>query len=288
MKRKFLLVLSVFLVASGLFLLTLIVYSFRNVDKGALKVTANIKSKVFLNGQQIGETPVCKCEQGDTISVGDYEIRVEPEDTTYPAYTVRAKVNGGVLTVVDRTFLPGSLASSYVLTLEKTTDKKPELLVTTIPDGAMVTIDNNPLGATPFKSVSLGPSEHSVEIQKQGFAKKTIRLKTINQHRLIVKAQLGIDDGSLQIDVPKNETASPSATLTPKPLGETNKKVKILETPNGFLRVRSGAGTTFGEVARVNTGEIFDVLEEESGWYKIETEGGKEGWVSGDFAEVED
>ena len=190
MKRKLLLVLSIFLVASGLFLLTLIIFSFRNVGKGALQVTANIKSKVFLDGKYIGDTQLCKCDQNQTIPVGDYEIRVEPQDTTYSSFTTRVKINGGVLTAVDRTFLPGSLASSYTLTLEKSGSSKPELIITTIPDGAMITIDSNPLGASPYKTDSLSASEHEIEIQKQGFAKKTIRLKTINGHRLNVKTQL--------------------------------------------------------------------------------------------------
>lgn len=287
MKRKILLVLSIFLVATGLFLLTLIIFSFRNIDKGALQVTSNIKSRVFLNGQDIGETPLCKCEQDSTINVGDYEIRIEPEDASFPAYTTRANINGGVLTAVDRTFLPDSLASSYTLTLEKINSDKAELIITTIPDGAMVTIDGNPISATPFKSDSLSAGEHEVEIQKQGFAKKTIRLKTVNEHRLVVSAQLGTE-GDESIGLPEAQTASPSATISIAPdENEDGQKIKILQTPNGFLRVRSGPGTGFDEVARVETGDTYDVLEEDGGWYKIKTSNGEEGWISGDFAEVE-
>lgn len=286
MKRKILLVLSIFLVASGLFLLTLIIFSFRNIDKGALQVTSNIKSKVFLNGQEIGETPLCKCEQDSTINVGDYEIRIEPGDTNFPAYTTRVNINGGVLTAVDRTFLPESLASSYALTLEKINSEKAELVITTIPDGAMVTIDSNPLSATPFRSESLSEGDHEIEIQKQGFAKKTIRLKTVSGHRLVVNAQLGTEGGS-SIGNSETQEASPSATITQTPKSATDQRVTVLQTPNGFLRVRSGPGTDFDEVSRVETGETFDVLEEDSGWYKIKTSDDTEGWVSGDFVETE-
>ena len=41
------------------------------------------------------------------------------------------------------------------------------------------------------------------------------------------------------------------------------------------------------EAAKVNPGEMFPYLnEEKSGWYKIEYEEGKEGWVSGVYVEL--
>jgi hypothetical protein len=59
--------------------------------------------------------------------------------------------------------------------------------------------------------------------------------------------------------------------------------VEISQTSVGFLRVRSGASTGSSEVARVNPGQKFAVSEEQNGWYKIEYEAGKSGWVSGSF-----
>ena len=286
MKRKLLLGLSIILVASGLFLLAFIIFSFKNVGKGALQVTANMKSKVFLDGKYIGDTQLCKCDQNQTISTGSYELRIEPTDTTYSAYTARIKINGGVLTAVDRTFLPSSLASAYILTLEKLNTKKPELVITTIPDGAMITIDSIPLGVTPYKTDSLPSSEHEIEIQKQGFAKKTIRIKTVEGHRLNVKAQLGTEGSGEELLLPtkaiskQDNGAQPTPTVAPV-------KITILDTPNGFLRVRSGPGTSYPEVGRVKPGEIYDVLKEDNGWYQITLNDKTVGWVSSQFAKKE-
>ncbi len=58
-------------------------------------------------------------------------------------------------------------------------------------------------------------------------------------------------------------------------------KVKIKPNSLGYLRVRSGAGRGNPEVAKVKVGDVFVVLEEANGWYKIEYEEGKEGWISG-------
>jgi len=60
--------------------------------------------------------------------------------------------------------------------------------------------------------------------------------------------------------------------------------VVIEDTPTGWLRVREGPGTTYDEITKVYPGETYPLLEESAGWYKIELEDGREGWVSGDYA----
>lgn len=62
-------------------------------------------------------------------------------------------------------------------------------------------------------------------------------------------------------------------------------KVKILPTGVGFLRVRSGPGTSYEEIAKITPGEEYPVLEEKSGWYKISLADGSEGWITGRWAQ---
>lgn len=62
-------------------------------------------------------------------------------------------------------------------------------------------------------------------------------------------------------------------------------KAKILPTGVGWLRVRSGASLSADEVTKVNVGEKFLILEEGTGWVKIEVTGEQEGWVSSDYVE---
>lgn len=71
---------------------------------------------------------------------------------------------------------------------------------------------------------------------------------------------------------------------------EGAEQVKLLTTgwaPNGVdvLRVRSGSGSGNSEVARAETNKAYKLLDEQNGWYKIEYEEGKEGWVSSTYAE---
>lgn len=286
MKRRLLLGLSIILVASGLFLLVRVLYTFREVEKGGLQVTANVHGRVLLNGKYIGDIPIRKINQPDTIASGNYELRIEPQDNnTLSAYTTRVRINGGVLTAVDKTFLPGSLGSAYVLTLEKSSNPKPQIEITSIPDGALITIDSIAVGATPYKSDALSPSEHEVEIQKEGFAKKTIRVRTVENHILVVNTALGTGDiGNIPQATPSTSEPSPS-NIPLSPTSVPQAKITILATPNGFLRVRSGAGTTFGEVARVKPGETYDFVKEESGWYEIKLDNQSSGWISSQYAQ---
>jgi len=284
---SYLLALSIILVASGLFLLVRVIYSFKDIEKGGLQVTATVKGKVYLDNKLLGDIPIRKINQPDTIPIGNYELRIEPDDKTLSTYTTRLRINGGVLTAVDKTFLPGSLGSSYILTLEKSSSSKPKIEITTIPDGALVTIDSIPLGATPFTSDTLSASEHEVEIQKEGFAKKTVRIRTVENHVLIVSAFLGTGDIGTIPQITPLPTVSVTATPSLLPTVETKGKVTILPTPNGFLRARSGSGTTYSEVGRVKPNETYDILSEKSGWYEIQIDATTTGWVTSQYAKKE-
>lgn len=287
MKRKLLLLIAIILVASGLFLLVRVIYTFKDVGRGGLQVTANIQGKVLLDGKPIGDIPIRKINQQDTLPVGNYELRIEPADTTLSAYTSRIRINSGVLTAVDKTFLPGSLGNSYTLTLEKSSNPKPQIEITSIPDGALITIDSIAVGATPYKSDALSSSEHEVELQKEGFSKKTIRVRTVENHVLVLSASLGTGEiGSIP------DAANPSPTggtpsITPSPTQAQRGSVTILSTPNGFLRVRSGPGTGFSEVTRVRPGSTYEVIDEDNGWFQVQIDGSTSGWVSSQFARRE-
>jgi hypothetical protein len=73
-----------------------------------------------------------------------------------------------------------------------------------------------------------------------------------------------------------------TTTTTPGALG----KIKIAQTPTGWLRVRNAPSTAGSEVGKVNTGEIYEVLEEAPGWKKIKVTASLQGWVSADYVTV--
>lgn len=281
MKRRILLVISILLILVGIFLLMKVAAeTLAPKGKGALQVTSNIKAQVFINNKPLGETPLCKCDQKDTIKQGEYEIKIVPGDKKFQPFVSRIKINPGVLTAVERTFLPGSGASVSILTLEKTQDNDPQLFIATIPEGALVSVDGESKGVTPLNLKNLTSSEHEVEIQKQAFSKKTIRVRAVPSYKLILNILLGTETGP---DETQDDAVTP--TITPAPTLSASKiSVEILNTPNGFLRVRENPSTQATEINRVKTGESYLFIEENDNWLKIELGDGTKGWVSKTYA----
>lgn len=287
MKKNLLLVLAIVLIVVGLFLLTKVFRTLNPSGQGALQVTSNIQGTVFLDDENIGNTPVCKCDQNNMIPQGEHTIKIVPSDSQYTPYIVKVKIEPGVLTAVERTFLPGSLASAYVLTLEKVNTDAAQLFVGTLPDSAVITLDSVPKGTSPFFVDSISASEHEIEIQKEGFAKKTIRLRTVEGYKLIVSATLGTEsaDSKTPADLEKI-SPTPAISTTPSPTEEsknTTKKVKIDSTPVGFLRVRSTPSTSGTQLDTVDPGDVFTYTDIQNGWYKITLDDGTQGWVSGTY-----
>ncbi len=64
------------------------------------------------------------------------------------------------------------------------------------------------------------------------------------------------------------------------------KKVKILETGLGWLRVRSEPDTEADEVTKVDVGATYEVLEEGTGWTKIKVDATTQGWVNSSYTEA--
>lgn len=196
MKRKALFLFAIVLISLGLYLLFQVTDFIRPKGKGALRVASNVKSTVYLNGKALGETPLCRCNENETLKEGEYQLNIIPQDKSLQPFSSKIKIGANVLTAVDKTFLPGSLSNSYTLTLEKVNSPAPQLFVTSIPDGAMISIDGNPVGATPFLDKNLPEGEHEIEIQKNGFSKKTIKIKTVASYKLMVDVTLGSETSS--------------------------------------------------------------------------------------------
>src|SRR3989338_2918699 len=289
MKRRILLVGAILLILAGMFLLVRIAANtLIPRGRGALQVTSNIKAQVILDNKVLGATPLCKCEQNETLASGVYELKIVPEDKSVQPFIARVRVNSGVLTAVERTFLPGSYASSYILTLEKTNSPDPEIFIASIPDGALVSLDGKEEGVTPLTLKSISSSEHELEIQKQGFSKKTVRVRAVPSYKLVLNVILGTQGSS---DETLEPTSTPSGAESlrggapiPSPTEANQPQVTIKNTPVGFLRVRENPSTASQEISRVNPGESYLFVDENASWFQIELEDGTLGWVSKQYA----
>lgn len=276
MRKKLIGLLAILAIFIGFFLLFQVLGKLLPKGKGALQVTSSVQAKVLLNGKEIGSTPLCKCDQNDRIEEGLYTLQLIPVDSSQ-SFMTKVQVNKGVLTAVDRTFLPGSYASSYTLLLEKNFSNNADLAVYSVPSESLVTVDGNDSGVTPLLLKNVSASEHEIELQKGGYGKKTIRLRTVPGYKLVVQAVLGT--------VPNSSETLPGSEVSPTPTPTPVQKdtVTILSTPTGFLRVRADSNVNSAEVGRVNPGDILPLLSQKPGWYKIQLSD-KMGWISSDFA----
>ena len=82
MKKIFLIIITA--ISLGfLFFGTFRYYVKSHSQKGALQVTSSPASKVYLNGKFLGETPLCKCEATDMLTVAESTIRLVPNDGSF-------------------------------------------------------------------------------------------------------------------------------------------------------------------------------------------------------------
>lgn len=311
LKRVLLFIVPSLILAVAIFL-AFQFFFLKSGGKGALQVTASPDSEVYLNGKLIGSTPLCKCEGTNMLETGDYTLRLVPKDNNLLPYEEKIVINRALLTVVDRKFGSQATSEGSIITLTELSDKnKTEILVLSLPEGADVLLDNESVGVTPLTLPDVTPSKHELKLRKDGYREKSIPILTTAGYKLQATIYLGIDD-SIQVSPTPTPIATASGTLTPSPrvspsatprvsqsptpktsvtptrgAASGGQKVRILDTPNGFLRVRASNSTASEEITRVDSGDVLTYLGEEDGWYQVRLSGGQTGWVSAQYAALE-
>ena len=85
---------------------------------------------------------------------------------------------------------------------------------------------------------------------------------------------------------PKPEV-KPQPEEKPQPSGPVEKGTEgVIYNAEGGLNIRSGPGTQHDVVASGKNGGIVRILGEEDGWYKVDYQNGKVGYVSKDYIKV--
>ena len=252
---------------------------FLNQDsgKGALQVTSTPQSQVYLNGQLIGITPLCKCDPKDVIPAGNYRIRLIPKEGDSKPYDEQITINKSTLTVVDRTF--GENSSGSVITLTPLSNKKAtEIMVISFPDKTNVFLDNNQKGVAPILLKDVTESDHELKLTKEGYLDKNLRIRTTSGFRLrsIVFLSVSPSVGSSSAQTPLSTPQAPKV-----------EKVTVLDTPTGFLRVRENSSIASLEIGRVSPGDSLELVGEKEGWFEIKMTNGKTGWISSQYARKE-
>lgn len=289
MKRTVLFILAALLLIAGTFFGVRFFLSQPRGASAGLKVTSTPTASIFLDGKNIGRTPY-----EDKLEPGEYTIKLIPEITSGQTVSWQGKIklSPNLLTYVNRELGTTDLASGgEVLSLEKSSGNQTEIAIFSTPEGASIQLDGQEQGTAPLSLKNIKAGDHELIVSSAGFQDRPLKIRSTAGYKLIADIQLALAGLAASKDTDATTTPGPTGTAKKptgtqaKPTGSSGTTVKILDTPTGFLRVREEPSTSASESGRVEPGKTFPLLDEQSGWYKIEYESKKEGWISNKYAE---
>ncbi len=225
-------------------------------------MTSKPEASIFLDGKHIGKTPF----YSDQLKAGEHPLKITvPEATYVDIVTLRE----GTLTVVNRDLNSNFLAQSGE-NLSLVPGKR-GLFIFSMPEDAEITIDGKYAGQAPNLIEGLEDGDHKVQITKSGYIEREFAISTSPNYQLIADVTLA------------SEIAKGGVTQKEQSKLEV-KRALILNTPQGFLRVREKPSLSAEEIGRVNSGDEFEIIQETDDWFQISFEG-KLGWISTAYAQ---
>ncbi|MBU0998353.1 SH3 domain-containing protein [Patescibacteria group bacterium] len=267
--RKLLLLFFIALLA--IFLILFLVGYFKPKGAGIFIDTISV-SDVYINESLVGSTPYEAIR-----NPGEVTVKLVPKDEMLVSFETKVNLVSNVRTVIKREFAESEEESSgEIASFEKVGGKDASVSIVSIPDATQISIDGQVRGFSPYKINSIIPGEHVLVISASGFLERSLTIKAYQGYKLTVVVKLAAGGEVLPTSTPSSNDQETLNII----------KIEILETPNNFLRVRSEPSTEAQEVARVVSGNLYSLIEEDSktGWYKIEYEKGKQGWVSNEYS----
>lgn len=235
-------------------------------------------ASVWIDGKQVGRTPY-----RETFNPSEVLVRLIPDsfETPLAPYETKISLVAGVETVIRYEFGETQETSAGdIISFEKNPGTDISLVAVSVPDSAQLTIDGLEKAFTPHKTSALVAGVHELKFSLTGYEDRVVEVKTHEGYKLTAVAKLAKSQNMDEV-----EDATGEADL--KEDKEENKElVEILSTSTGFLRVRSEASTLADEVGQVSPGERYPWVstDEKTGWFEIEFEKGKTGWVSNQYA----
>lgn len=287
-------------------------------NKAGLQIMTNdVPVSVFLDEHFLGQTPYVTKD----LKPGDYTLKIVPENQQLVSYETSIKLRRGLLTVV--TWTPGpTLAESggVIYELEKLANRqKTEIAVLSIPDGAIISLDQASKIFAPFTSENELPGKHRFEATLPSYVTQSHNINLDKGYRLNILVKLAKDNLIRTEPVVLNEP-NPSPNLDRRTMAEvatsagqvqgtattssvplrtappnidlSQKKVLIkstgyIENNKEVLKVRSSPNNSGVVIGLAETGKTYLYLDEQkAGWLKLEVNH-KPGWVSAQYAQVQ-
>jgi hypothetical protein len=295
MKLKWLLALLVvslviFLIGFGSFKLS------KPTKSGLQVITGDEPASIFLNGQYLNKSPLVDKE----LKPGIYNLSIQPDKENLTSYDTEVTLNPGTITIV--TWHPGQTVdkSGGVIYEMKRSDDKNKTLIhfSSIPDKAIIKVDDKPKDFTPLTLEDLPPGQHEYEITLPSYETQShsLNLESGYEINALIKLAKTNDDNEAKptpnTEIQTIETDTQNVNeATPTVSDANQKQVTILKT--GFmqdgvevLRVREKANQESKQIGLVEVNHQYPFLSEKAGWYHIHfgTNLEQTGWISAAYA----
>ncbi len=284
MKRKLLLLLFLVLLFAGFIGFRYFVLSSQDVY-GKLRVVSSPSATVFIDNIAMGKTPY-----EEKAKVGSFLIKLIPEATASPtaSWQGKIKVYKNALSFINRELGTSDIESAgeifTVSKMEKTKNANMgEIYVETEPNGAIIYLDNDEKGVASVVLADVMKGDHELSVFMPGFLRRTQKIKVDAGYRVNASFKLAVDPSAKPTTslAPTNGQSTQSAMLK-------KTTVTIRDTQIGYLRVRGEPSVSASEAGRVKPGETFDLVEEKEGWYKIQFDKNKLGWIYAQYADKQE
>jgi hypothetical protein len=242
------------------------------------------QASVFVDGTEVGKTPF----SSTSITAGDYDIKIEKPG--YRPASQRVKISTDATLNLAFTLFPIPVPSKVSLL------KGSQTIYDLSVENQIVTTDP----AQWAEAVVYWNSLEGINLAGIGVNKEPVFDFFVDYRGSLYDnagAPVPADNVKNLKDLKKGGylgRLSDTPGLTPEAkdaLAQLNvsseKMAKVLDTGTGWLRVRDEPNVAGAEIARVNVGESYPVLEEGQGWVKIKVSDSiPEGWVSGTYVDV--
>lgn len=256
-------------------ILGLFVLGYLKPRPSGLLVVSDKTTEVYVDGQMVGKTPF----EGTYLKKKKLNVRMLSENGN--EYETVIPLVEGIKSVISHNFDENiDKVSGYEVFFEVIDSKETGLSISTVPDSAQIFVDGAPKGFAPFATSNISASEHQILIKSDGYKDLEIVAKILEGYRLEISAQLAKNIEE------KSKVQGESV--------EVRIYVLILDTPTGYLRVRTEPGQEGSEIHQVKPGEKYPFLEEDAntGWFKIQLQppapglpDGLVGWVSNEYSQ---
>jgi len=160
----------------------------RKTKSGLQVLTEDIPSSLFLDGQYLEKTPYI----GKDIKPGQYTLRIQPDDPTLLPYETTITLRKGLVTAI--TWRPGSrpeLSGGVIYEIERLSNRKAsEVLILTIPDGAIISITGREKDYGPLNITEIEPGEKEFEVMLPSYKPQKHTIKLLAGHRTTITIKL--------------------------------------------------------------------------------------------------